>query len=105
MGIKNTSIENINKLYKKINNDTHFVIFGKTECPYCIKTLELLKINKIKYKYYPINDFFNLFFSVFVKLANIYPELNIDILHETVPVIFYKKQFIGGYTNLKSILG
>jgi glutaredoxin len=97
-------MENINKLYNKINNNTHYVIFGKSDCSYCKNTIKLLNINKMKYKYYPIDNFYNLFFSVLIKLGNMCPILNIDSSHKTVPVIFYKKQFIGGYTDLKKLL-
>lgn len=95
---------NVDKLYDKINNNTHFIIFGLSTCIFCRKTIELLESKNIKYKYYLIDDFYNLFFETFKNLSHIYPNLNIDSTHKTVPVIFYKKNFIGGYTSLNSIL-
>ncbi len=91
---------NIKKIYSKINNNDYYVVFGLSTCIYCNKTKIFLENNNIKYKYYSIDDFKDLFFKNFVKLANNYPELNINSNHTTVPVIFYKKKFIGGYTDL-----
>lgn len=104
-GTNNTTNSNINKLYEKINNNTHFVVFGLSTCIFCKKTIELLDTKGIKYKYYLIDNFFNLFFNTFINLSQTYPNLDIDPTHKTVPVIFYKKKFIGGYTNLIKIFG
>lgn len=94
---------NIKKLYSKVNNN-YFVVFGLSTCIFCKNTLKLLKDNNIKYKYYLIDNFYNLFFKTFIDLSDKYPELNIDSTHKTVPVIFYNGKFIGGYTNLKQII-
>ena len=95
----------LDKLYEKINNDDYDVImFGLSHCIYCKKTLELLKKNKISYKYYSVDKYYNLFFDLFRKLSNVFPNLNINPNHHTVPVIFIKKKFIGGYTDFEKIL-
>ena len=91
------------KLYKKINNNSHYIVFGLSTCIFCKNTIQLLTEKNIKYKYYQIDDIYNLFFKSFKNLANIYSNLKIDITHKTIPVIFYKKKFIGGYTNLNNI--
>lgn len=104
MDKKSKSNINVNKLYDKINNKTYFVVFGLSTCIFCKKTIELLENKNIKYKYYLIDDFYNLFFKVFVNLAKTYPNLNIDQSHKTVPVIFYENKFIGGYTSLKNLM-
>lgn len=97
----NTSIE---KLYSKINNKNDYIIFGLSTCGYCKETKNILKKKNINYKYYPIDEFKELFFKILAKLATSYPELNIDIKHTTVPVIFHKKKFIGGYTDLINLI-
>jgi glutaredoxin len=95
----------INKLYKKINNDdVDLIVFGLSTCSYCKKTLELLRNNKISYKYYTIDEYYNTFFQVFIEIAKKYPEFNINENHKTVPVIFYKKSFLGGYSELSKLL-
>jgi len=95
---------NVDTLYNKINNDTHFVVFGLSTCIFCRKTIELLKSKNIKYKFYNIDEIYNLFFKTFVELVVEYPKLDIDPTHKTVPVIFYKKKFIGGFTNLNGMI-
>lgn len=97
---KKNSLLNLDKLYNKINNDEYFVIFGLSNCIFCKKTIELLENKNVKYKYYIIDNFFNFFFKTFILLSIQYSNLNIDKNHKTLPVIFYKKKFIGGYTNL-----
>lgn len=95
----------VDKLYQKINNDNKsIIIFGLSYCVYCKKTLELLKKNKISYKYYSIDKYFNLFFNVLIEVSKIYPNFQINPKHKTVPVIFYKKKFIGGFTELSKLL-
>ena len=95
----------VDKLYEKINNDNKDVIvFGLSDCIYCKKTLELLKKKKISYKYYLIDNYYNIFFKLFIEISKLYPNFNIDSNYKTIPVIFIKKKFIGGYTEFKKIL-
>jgi glutaredoxin len=91
---------NAEKIYSKINNNNDYIVFGLSTCVFCKRTIEFLQKNNIRYKYYIIDDFKELFFKNFVKLANIYNKLNINSEHKTVPIVFYKKKFIGGYTDL-----
>lgn len=89
------------KLYKKINNDNDiFVIFGLSYCGYCKNAINYLKSKNISYKYYNIDKDYDIFFNL-IKLVNkIDPNLNINPDHKTFPVIFLKKHFIGGYSDL-----
>lgn len=94
----------VDKLYKKITNDKkEVIVFGLSYCEYCKKTLELLKKKKISYKYYTIDKYFNIFFNVLNEVLKLYPNLGIDPNHKTVPVIFLKKKFIGGFTEFRKI--
>ena len=91
----------VKKLYKKINNNNdEVIIFGLSHCEFCKRALSLLKKHKVAYKYYPIDKDFNLFFKVFVEVAKYFPNFEIDIKHKTIPIIFYKKKFIGGYDEI-----
>lgn len=93
------------KLYNKINNDEKdIIIFGLSDCIYCNNSIKLIKKNNISYKYYLIDKHFNLFFKLFLEVAKLYPYLLINIEHKTVPVIFYKKKFVGGYNELNKKL-
>ena len=94
----------VDKLYEKINNNNKdVIIFGLSYCIYTQKALKFLKNNKITYKYYSIDDYYNLFFHILKEITNLYPNFNIDINHKTVPVIFIKKKFIGGFFELSEI--
>lgn len=98
---------NLKKIYSKIDNNSDIIVFGladSSNCKYCKNTKNFLKSNNINYKYYPIGDFRDLFFELLTQLATIHPELNINTYHKTVPVIFYKKKFIGGYDDLVDFL-
>jgi hypothetical protein len=90
------------KLYEKIiNSDKDVVLFGLSRCELSRKILEILKKKKITYKYYIIDEYYNIFFILFKKLANEYPELNISNCELTnfksTPIIFIKKKYIGNY--------
>lgn len=91
---------NIKNFYSKVNNFDYYVIFGLSTCGYCMEAKKFLNKHNIKYKYYPIDNFKELFFKVLSDASTVYPELNINKSHKTVPVIFYKKKFIGGYSDL-----
>ena len=91
---------NEKKIYSKINNDNDYVVFGLSNCIFCKKAIDFLQNNNISFKYYPIDNFKELFFKNLVKLSGNYPILHINSQHNTVPIIFYKKKFIGGYTDL-----
>jgi len=94
----------INKFYKKINNNKDIIIFGLSYCVYSNKTIKLLKKYNISFKYYLVDNYFKLFFNILLDLAKLYPNLNIDITHKTVPIIFYKRKFIGGFDELKKMI-
>lgn len=94
----------VDKMYKKIINNDNIIIFGLSHCAYTQKAIELLKKYKISYKYYSIDKYYNLFFETLHKVSNLYPNLDIDTNHKTIPVIFIKKKFIGGFTELDKII-
>lgn len=89
----------VENLYSKIDDDK-FIIFGMSHCPYTINSVKYLKNKGINYKYYKIDKYYNDFFNLLNKLSNKYNELDIDINHKTIPIIFNKKKFIGGYSEL-----
>ena len=91
---------NIKNFYSKVDNNDYYVIFGLSTCGYCLGAKIFLNKHKLKFKYYSIDNFKELFFKVLIDASVVYPELNINKTHKTVPVIFYKKKFIGGYSDL-----
>lgn len=94
------------QLYDKINNNIDtFIVFGLNGCPYCTNAIKYLKDNKYKHKYYEMNKYRDIFIKILKDLNDMYPTLEINMNHETFPVIFYNKKFIGGFDDLKLFRG
>ena len=92
-----------NKKIISYNNENVFIIFYRPDCMFCINSLKLLKINKLQFKGYNVNNIKNSknMFDCFKleKNTTYYNET-----HRTIPTIFYKGKFIGGYTELKKYI-
>ena len=95
--------DKLNILYKKINSKD-IIIFGLSYCGYSAKTVEYLKQKNIKFKYYIVDKYYDIFIKLLHELSKIYLNLNINIHHKTFPVIFIKNKFIGGYNELINLL-
>ena len=69
------------------------VVYSTTVCPYCIRAKQLLERKGIEYKE--------------INLNNEAPEVRIELMqrtnHRTVPQIFIKDQFIGGFDQLYAL--
>ena len=85
----------------------YVVIYGRTTCPYCISTINLLS-NKtnINTLFVEIDSEPHNLFSKNKLLSILKPEI---LNHTTVPIVFDKGKFIGGstdaethFTNLKT---
>ena len=93
----------VNKLIKKINeySDKNLVLLlGLSQCPYTLKSKNYLNSKNIKYKYYSIDKYRNIFFELLQKINEIEKSFNININHNTFPIIFINNKFIGGYSEL-----
>ncbi len=89
------------KLYEKINdNKDIFVVFGLSYCGYSNGAKKYLKNKDLTYKYYNIDKDYDIFFKLLHQVAKIDKNLEINPDHKTFPVIFYNKNFIGGYSDL-----
>lgn len=85
------------KYYKVINNDSQFIIFFRDiNCQFCRNTFLFLKQNNASYRAFKIENK-EIFLECLMKGS-----YNINPYHNTFPIIFYKKKFIGGYTELLS---
>lgn len=98
--------DEIDKYNKKIlNNNVDFIIFYKNVeyCGYSKNSIELLKKSGYPFKGYCVKDPFanvdrkdNL-----IKCLKDNSDLTgFDHSHNTLPIIFYKGKFVGGYTEL-----
>jgi glutaredoxin 3 len=68
-------------------------IYSTTVCPYCIRAKQLLQRKGVEYKE--------------INLSNEAPEVRTELMqrtnHRTVPQIFIKDQFIGGFDQLYAL--
>ena len=98
-------MDKVNELYKKIvKNNDNVVVFGLSNCGYCISTKKYLKKKNIPFKFYQIDKIYNIFFKLLLQVKELHPELSFNPNHQTVPVIFYNENFIGGYSDLIKVL-
>lgn len=69
------------------------IVYSTTFCPYCVRAKSLLERKGIEYKE--------------VNLSNEAPEVRTELMqrtnHRTVPQIFIKDQFIGGFDQLYAL--
>ena len=74
-----------------MSNDV--IIYSTTVCPYCIRATQLLERKGVVYKE--------------INLSNEAPEVRLELMqrtnHRTVPQIFIKDQFIGGFDQLYAL--
>jgi glutaredoxin len=97
-------MDKVNELYKKIvKNNDNVVVFGLSYCGYCISTIKYLKKKNIPFKFYRIDKIYNIFFKLLLQVKESHPELSFNPNHQTVPVIFYNENFIGGYSDLINV--
>ena len=80
---------------------SHIVIYGRSTCPYCIKILNFLKTKDALYKKVIFVEIDSEPSELFAK-KNLLSILQSDIgSHTTVPIVFYKGEFIGGSDKAK----
>lgn len=84
------------------NSNIQWIIYGGENCPHCINSKKTLELLQIQYIYYDIGKKEN---GDFLKFFNYFHEKEIiPKEHRTIPVIFHYGKFIGGYTQLCSLL-
>lgn len=78
-----------------------YLIFGKEDCRFCDKALELLGNNDVEYEYYDVTQDNNK-----TRLLDLAEAANVEV--NTVPQIFIATNLvhihIGGYKELKKLL-
>lgn len=93
-----------NKFIKKIlENSDKYVIFYSDWCGYSIKAIELLKQLEIPFKGYIIEDIGGMN-KLLSSLIQKHKKINFDPNHKTRPIIFNKGVFLGGYSELQSLI-
>jgi glutaredoxin len=71
-----------------------YVVYGRKGCPYCVKAQKLIKTAKVDGVYVSKNDYDADAYSDKVRV-------HVPASHNTVPVVFHKGQFLGGFTEFK----
>ena len=94
------------KILKKILeiDDDTYIIFFDYGCRYSEGALDLLRKSDVKYKGYQIVDIeggLTYLINVLKKHAN---DIDFTSDHNTKPVIFFNKKFIGGFTELDKLI-
>ena len=87
-------------LISKINIPNKLIIFGLSYCGYTSKAKEFAINNKKSFKYIQIDDKYNIFFKILSIVNILNPNIDINLDHNTFPIIFYNNKFIGGYDDL-----
>lgn len=80
-----------------------YIIYGKENCPYCVKAKNLLESKKIEYNYETLGEDFDK--EWLVKFI----QENFSVTPRTMPQIVKKSintgfVYIGGYEQLKEII-
>lgn len=93
-------LESIRKKAKnmpKPSDNTNWTIYGVKKCPYCVKAKELAKEKEIDHVYVNIEKYMTKgeFKQIMANKTDNY---------NFVPIIFNKNKFIGGFTQMESIL-
>ena len=73
-----------------------FTVYGRAGCPYCDRTVELLKTSGERFKYFQRERLEASRYQFHEDLAKY-----IGNYGKTFPLIFYNGKFIGGYSELK----
>ena len=96
----NPKIDKYNKKILDNKEKDFFIVFYKKGCPYCKGAMELFRRNKKSFKGYVVKDT-NKILKKLIELKDL-TGFNED--HTTVPIIFRKGKFIGGFDNLKEYM-
>lgn len=75
----------------------YFTVFGKENCPYCVRAKELLQSKLLEFTYRDVveDEVAFLQMNSWVAEATGFPA-------RTVPQIFLDQEYIGGYTELSA---
>lgn len=77
----------------------NWIIFYKKNCPYSQEALKILKNHKFKYTPIEITANKDEVISYLIKIK----WLKKNQVNHTVPIIYYKKKYIGGCKELKQM--
>lgn len=97
--LSHCTITQINKLEDIKLPENKFLVISKSNCVFCEKACYLLNMKGISYEYINVDNLL-----VTQKAKNQFLEYMCELIsyeYDKLPMIFYNKQFIGGYNNLE----
>lgn len=80
-----------------------FIIFFTNDCYYSSKALMLLRMNRLSYKGYNINNINGGMNRLLDILNQYYHLVKFNTSHHTKPIIFLNGKFIGGFDQLSKL--
>ena len=69
-------------------------VFGRRSCPWSGRVLALLESNRIEHSYFDLDGYGG---------QGVLHELKLETKHDTVPFVFVRGRFIGGYNALDEV--
>lgn len=73
-----------------VNKNDEWTVYGAEWCPYCVKAKALLVEKKLAHIYHDVTEYSNARDSLKEWTDG----------YKTIPVVFNKNKFVGGYTDL-----
>jgi len=89
-----------NNKIKQYKDDDLFIIFYNPDCPYCKNAFKYMEDKGFAYKGYIIDKYPDERDKLLECLMKDKENNGFRSDHTTVPIIFYKGKFVGGYTDL-----
>ncbi len=77
-----------------------FTVYGKSDCPYCVKVKDLLREFNEEYIYVNCDEYLIDKREEFLK----YIATVAGVAHKTFPMVFSSGKFVGGYTDTFKML-
>lgn len=85
------------------DND-YYIIFYSSNCGYSIRLKNFLKDNNIQYKGYDFAKCPDKWEELLEDLKENAEKISFDINHRTKPIVFFKKEFVGGSDDTIKLL-
>ena len=87
--------------HKVLKHNNKYVMFYSKWCSYSTKAIDKIKKSGETFRFYDIDSIQNGMELILDDLNKNASKTNFDSNHTTRPIIFYKGNFIGGYSELK----
>ena len=93
-----------NKKILDYKDKNYFIVFYSPSCKFSVNAITLLETKNISFKGYNIDNIKGNRKRLLHFLKQQKDITSFDEQHKTIPIIFYKGKFIGGFSELESYL-